>query len=97
MVGKIFQSFTRFEFWTLAIYLLLVDLLFIFDGIEIASYTDNSTPYVSGQDIEEVIQPLEETSKILFKWFSDNSMKSTAKKYGLLVGSSDKTRQFSHK
>ena len=97
MVGKYFQSSTRFDFWTLTVYLLLVNFLFSFNGIEIASYTDNITPYVSGQEIEEVIQSLGEASEALFKWFSDNSMKSTAKKYGLLVGSSDKTRQFSHK
>ena len=93
---KRFDS-TRFDFWTLTVYLLLVNFLFSFNGIEIASYTDTITPYVSGQEIEEVIQSLGEASQALFKWFSDNSMKSTAKKYGLLVGSSDKARQFSYK
>ena len=52
---------------------------------EIASYAYDKTPYVSGKDIEEVIQSLEEASKILLKWFSDNLMKSNANKCHLLV------------
>ena len=67
MVGKYFQSSTRFDFWTLTVYLLLVNFLFSFNGIEIVSYTDTITPYVSGQEIEEVIQSLGEASETLFK------------------------------
>ena len=63
---KRFDS-TRFDFWTLTVYLLLVNFLFSFNGIEIASYTDTITPYVSGQEIEEVIQSLGEASEALFK------------------------------
>ena len=33
----------------------LADLFFIVDDIEIASYADDSTPYVISKDIEEVI------------------------------------------
>ena len=37
-----------------------------------------------------VIQSLEEVSKVLFKWFADNLMKSNADKCYLLVNTSDK-------
>lgn len=61
--------------------------------MEIACYSDGNTLYmeaVSGKDIEEVIQSLEEASKILLKWFSDNLMKSNSDKYYLLVNISDR-------
>lgn len=52
----------------------LADLFLTVDDIEIASYTDDSVPYVSIEYIE-VIQSLEEDSKILFKWIADNLSK----------------------
>ena len=36
--------------------------------------------------MEEVIQELENVSKILFKWFSDNQMKANPDKYHFLTG-----------
>ena len=37
-----------------------------------------------------MIQSLEEASKVLFKWFLDNAMKSNADKCHLLVSTSNK-------
>ena len=62
----------------------LADLFFIVDDI-IASYAEDNTPYVSGKDIEEIIHYLEESSKILFKSFLDNLLKSNADSSHLLV------------
>ena len=42
----------------------LEDLFFFVDDIEMASYADHNTSYVSHKDIEEVILSLEEASKI---------------------------------
>ena len=36
--------------------------------------------------MEEVIQELENVSKTLFKWFSDNQMKANPDKYHFLTG-----------
>ena len=77
-------------FGPLLLNIFLADLFFIVDDIEIASYADDSTPYVISKDIEEVIQSLGETSKILFKYFSNNLMKISADKCHLLVSRSNK-------
>ena len=42
-------------------------MFFILDEYDIANYVDDSTPYVSGRNIEEVIASLEEVSS-----FSEN-------------------------
>ena len=50
-----------------------------------ASYADDNTPYISANDINEVIFSLEKATDTLFKRFSDNAMKSNADKCHLLV------------
>ena len=50
----------------------LIDLFFIIEDIDIASYADDNTPYVIADNIDGVIKSLEEASEILFKWFNDN-------------------------
>ena len=68
----------------------LLDLFFIIENTDIASYADNNTPYIRTDDIDGVIKSLEEASATLFKWFSDNLMKSNADKCHLL-GSTNNT------
>ena len=80
-----FWSFREFNAWILLFNIFLADLFFIVDDVEIACYRDNNTPYVSGKYIEEVIQTLEEATKVLFKWFADNLFKSIGDKCYLLV------------
>ena len=46
------------------------------ENIDIASYADDSTPYTTGNLIEEVIQKLENATQTLFQWFSNNQMKT---------------------
>ena len=41
-----------------------------------ASYADNNTPYVTTENLDEVITSLEKDSFKLFQWFSDNQMKA---------------------
>ena len=49
---------------------------------DIANYADDNTPYDSGKNIDEVVRFLEESSCIIFKWFSDNPFQmSRAIKY----------------
>ena len=64
-------------------------MFFIIGDTDIASYADDNTSYVSGDNIDGVIKFLEEASEILFKWFNDNSMKINADKYHLLVSTNN--------
>ena len=57
----------------------LIDLFFITEDTDIASYADDNTPYVIADNIDGVIKSLEEASEILFKWFNDNLIKINAK------------------
>ena len=62
---------------TLLFNVFLCDLFLIMKNIDIASYADDNTPYTTGNSIEEVIQKLENATKTLFQWFSDNQRKLT--------------------
>ena len=46
------------------------------ENIDISSYADDNSPYTTGNSIEEVIQKLENTTKTLFQWLSDDQMKA---------------------
>ena len=59
----------------------LCDLFVIMNHEDIANYKDGNTPYVSGKNIDEVVTFLEETSRVIFKWFSDNQFQAKASKY----------------
>ena len=65
----------------------LCDLFLIMDNIDIASYANDNTPHTTRNSIEEVIQKLENTSKRLFQWFSDNQMKANPEKCHFLCSS----------
>ena len=43
-------------------------------------YADENTLYVSGKNIDEVVRFLEESSRVIFKWFSDNQFQASASK-----------------
>ena len=48
-------------------------MFFTAEDPEIASYADDNAPYVSADNIDEVIKSLEE---VLLKWYSDNLMET---------------------
>ena len=70
----------------------LCDLFLIMENIDIASYAGDNTPYTTENSIEEVIQKLENASKTLFQWFSDNQMKANSGKCHFLCSSSSEVR-----
>lgn len=51
----------------------------------ITNYTDDNTPYSSGDNIHNTITNLEQASNILLKWFIDNYLKSNLDKYYFLL------------
>ena len=67
----------------------LIDLFFVIEDTDIASYADDNTLYIIDDTVEGVIKSLEEVSKKLFKWFDDNLMKSNADKCHLLVSTNE--------
>ena len=42
------------------------------DQHDIANYADENTPYVSGKNIDQVVESLEQRSRLIFKQFSNN-------------------------
>ena len=52
---------------------------------DIANYADDSTPYNVNKNIEFVVNNLEQSLSILFKWLSDNYMEVNTDKSHLLV------------
>ena len=58
--------------------------IFLFCSSDIASYADDNTPYVTGNEINETLTELEKIGHNLFRWFSDNYMVANADKSHLL-------------
>ena len=67
----------------------LCDLFFIMNPEDFANYADDNTPYVSGKNIDEVVRFLEESSRVIFKWFSDNQFQANACKCHLLLSTDE--------
>ena len=72
---------------SLLLNIFLCDLFLIMENIDIASYADDITTHTTGNSIEEVIQNLEDASKTLFQWFSDDQMKANPDKRHFLCSS----------
>ena len=60
--------------------ILLADLFFIHNDIDIANFADDYTPYLSAKHVEDVIESLERPSVSLFRWFENNLLKGNADK-----------------
>ena len=54
----------------------LSDLFLVIQNVDFSSYAGNNTIYDAGDNIDEVIFFLQESSKKLFKWFVDKQMKT---------------------
>ena len=52
--------------------IILADLFFIVNSMDIANYADDNTSYATASDIDSLIASLEGTSKSLFTWFDNN-------------------------
>ena len=69
----------------------LSDLFLVLNNVDLASYADDNTIYTTGENIDEVIFSLQESSKKLFKWFTDNQMKTNEDKCHLIVSTTEAT------
>ena len=48
--------------------------------IDIASYADDSTPFIVGNNIDNVITTLEQVSDALFNWLKNNRLENNSHK-----------------
>ena len=69
--------------------IILANLFFSLNDVNIASYADANTPYVTADDINSAIPSLEKALKVLFEWFENDLLKSNGDKCHLLASSSD--------
>ena len=70
----------------------ICDMFYFLEGFDIANYTDDSTPYCASKNAESVVNNLEQSSTIHFKWLNNNYMKvNTGKSHLLLSGNSRAT------
>ena len=63
----------------------MADLFFIVKDIDIASYEDDTTPFIVEDNIETLIASLEEACNTLFVWFKNNRLKSNPDKCHALI------------
>ena len=68
----------------------LCDLFMVMKDFEFASYADDNTPYATGENIEDLIIKLQNASKTLFQWFTDNQMKANPDKCHFICSHVDK-------
>ena len=62
-------------------------MFYFLEDFDIANYADDSTPYNADKNIEFVVNNLEQSSSILFKWLNNNYMKvNTDKSHPLVFG-----------
>ena len=83
-----FWDTARLNFGTTSIQHFLADFFLIQSHFDIANFSydktpcsfakyvaDDSTPYISAKNVEDVIEPLERASVYLFRWFENNLLK----------------------
>ena len=61
-----------------------------------ASFADDTTPYVTGDNLESVVKQLEQAAKLLFQWFSDNQMKGSEDKCHFLISAKKSVCKYSY-
>ena len=59
---------------------------------DFASYADDNTAYVVGNNIEDVIIKLQNASLTLFQWFYDNQIKTNPNKCHFICSTGDKVK-----
>ena len=57
------------------------------NDVEFASYADDNTPFFVGGNLYDVVFKLQNASKILFKWFNDNQIKTNPDKCHFICSS----------
>ena len=66
-------------------------MFLVVQNVDFASFVDDNTIYDAGDNIDEVIFSLQESSKKLFKWFADNQIKTNEDKCHLILSTNELT------
>ena len=67
----------------------LCDLFLTIEDNYFKKYADDTTPYVIGNNAEEVVSELKTITQKLFTWFAQNKMKANLNKCHLLLSTND--------
>ena len=73
-------------------HIFLADLFLVLNNVDIANFADDNTPFISANNIDDLIDSPEKASSRLFKWFKDNLFKGNPDKCHLLVSTNEKTK-----
>ena len=65
--------------------IILSDLFWIVDDIDIANYVDDNIIYKEHENIDDLITSLQDAAAKLFKWFSENQVTGNTDKCHLLL------------
>ena len=85
--GKKFsQEFHKDRSWVLS-YLTYFSISI--EGNYFTNYADDTTPYVIGNNAEEVVSELKAITQKLFTWFAQNEMKANLNKCHLILSTTD--------
>ena len=67
----------------------LCDLFYFLEGVSVASYVHDTTPYSVNKTNDLVIKEIEHFSEVLFQWFGLNYMKINSGKNHMLFPGND--------
>ena len=67
----------------------LYDLFLSIENNYFTNYADDTTPYVTGNNPDEVVSELRDITEKLFTWFSENEMKANLGKCHMLLSSTE--------
>ena len=79
------MGFHKVQLGPLLLNIFICDMFYFLEDFDIANYADGSTSYTADENIVFVVNDLEHSSSILFKWLNDNYMKVNLGKSHLLV------------
>ena len=85
MARNTFQSTPRFNTRSTPFNIHMCDLYFVAESTDIASYADDTTPYVCLEDMDLIIEKLKVKANDIFQWFNENTMKANTGKCHLLI------------
>ena len=67
----------------------MCDSFYFLEGVSVASYVDDTTPYSANKTNDLVIKEIEHFFEVLFKWFDFNSMEINSGKNHMLFSRND--------
>ena len=67
----------------------MCDLFYFLEGVAVASYADDTTPYRASKINDSIIKEIEYFSEVFFKWFDFNYMRINSGKSHVLFSGND--------